>query len=133
MGLTRDHQRWRRLETRPSSWEKGGVLHRLKETTFQSETIETLTLSGSACVVENGVPQESGMDDPLEVFGDHAVENVALQRPFLKESVLVEPVVSRVNPDAAGTRLVLEHKLPPVEDRMERVNFGFCHAEVHLL
>ena len=95
VGLTRDHRRWRRLQTRSGSWEERGGAPSPEGDDLSGETVETLTLSGAAHVVENVAKQESGTDDPLEVFGDHAAEKVALQRRFLKESVPVEPVESQ--------------------------------------
>ena len=68
VGLTRDHRRWRRLETRASSWEERSGAPSPGGDDLPSETIGTHTLSGTAHVVENGAPQESGTDDPLGVF-----------------------------------------------------------------
>ena len=70
---------------------------------LSGEIIKTLTPSGAAHVAENGPSQESGTADPLESFGDHDAENVALQRSFLKESVPAEPVGSQGITSCAGT------------------------------
>ena len=81
------------------------------------ETIGTLALSGAAHVGEHGAPQESGTDDPLEVSGDLAAENVAPLQP-----VGSQIRISRQSRRCGNKTCVGAQAAAYVEDRMNGVD-----------
>ena len=87
--VTRDHRRWRRLETRSGSWEERGGAPSPGGDDLSGERIETHSLFLVLPMLLRTVPHTN-----LERM-DHDAENVALQRPLLKESVPVEPMGSQ--------------------------------------